>query len=86
MATIPSLVINALDYDQKRIHHADLLFTPKTQGFELGGPSFLLAGLEEATTSGMPLISSSYSSSLLTHFPTNAAGKKLSSAIKMLDG
>lgn len=34
----------------------------------------------------MPLVSSSYSSSLLTHFPTNPAEKKLSSAVKMLGG
>lgn len=52
MATTPSPVINALGYDQKRVHRADLLFTPKTQGFELGGPSFLLAGLDKPTSSG----------------------------------
>lgn len=51
MATTPSPVIKALDYDQKRVHRADLLSTPNTQGFELGGPSFLLAGLEEPTMS-----------------------------------
>lgn len=45
MTTILFPVINALYYDQKRVQNASLLSTPKIQWFDLGGPSFLLLGL-----------------------------------------